>query len=148
MNGDIEVRMRARTVALVLALALMPWCGEVWAAGKIEWHPYEAGMARSRFEKKKALVYFYTDSCPYCTQMEKMTFSNPEVASLLNRNFIPIRVNAEREPAVANLFRVKGFPDIWFMTEAGDVIGHRPGYMPSDEMLKVLNVVLTGQAAK
>ena len=135
--------MRA-AAALVLVLLAVPWVNELRAAaGKVEWHAYEAGMARSRFEKKKAFLYFHADWCTYCAQMERQTFADPEIAAVLNRNFIPIRIDSEREPAVASLFRVKGLPDLWFLNETGEVIGHRPGYLPPDQMLKVLNAVLT-----
>jgi thioredoxin-related protein len=135
--------MRIKSLVLVIAAAAVAaWLSDLYAAPRIEWHPYEAGMARSRFEKKKAFIYFYADWCGYCAEMDRKTFTDPEVVALLNRSFIPIRVDTDRDKAAASLFRVKGLPDIWFMGETGEVIGHRPGYIPSDQMLKVLNAVL------
>jgi thiol:disulfide interchange protein DsbD len=136
--------MRLKSLVLVItAAAVAAWLSDLYAAPRIEWHPYEAGMARSRFEKKKAFIYFYADWCGYCAEMDRKTFTDPEVVALLNRSFIPIRVDADRDKAAASLFRVKGLPDIWFMGETGEAIGHRPGYIPSDQMLKVLNSVLS-----
>lgn len=136
--------MRLKSMVLVItAAAVAAWLSDLYAAQQVEWHPYEAGMARSRFEKKKAFIYFYADWCGYCAEMDRKTFTDPEVVALLNRSFIPIRVDADRDKAAASLFRVKGLPDIWFMAETGDVIGHRPGYIPTDQMLKVLNAVLS-----
>jgi thioredoxin-related protein len=128
---------------LAVAAAVMPWMAEIWASSaRIEWHAYEAGMARSRFEKRKAFIYFHAEWCTYCADMDRKTFTNPEVVALLNRNFIPIRVDSDREKAVASLYRVKGLPDIWFIAETGEVIGHRPGFIPPDQMVKALNAVL------
>jgi thioredoxin-related protein len=118
------------------------------AADKIEWHSYESGMARSKFEKKKVFLHFYADWCGYCAEMERKTFKDPAVIAALNRNFIPIRVDSDRDKQTALLFRVKGLPDTWFISESGDVIGHRPGYIPTDQLLGILNVVITGAAAK
>ena len=123
--------------------AVMPWMAELWgSSARIEWHAYEAGMARSRFEKKKAFIYFHAEWCTYCADMDRKTFTNPEVVAMLNRNFIPIRVDSDREKAIASLYRVKGLPDIWFLAETGEVIGHRPGFIPPDQMVKALNAVL------
>lgn len=136
--------MRSKAVMiLAVAAAVMPWMAELWASSaRIEWHAYEAGMARSRFEKRKAFIYFHAEWCTYCADMDRKTFTNPEVVALLNRNFIPIRVDSDREKAVASLYRVKGLPDIWFIAETGEVIGHRPGFIPPDQMVKALNAVL------
>jgi thioredoxin-related protein len=113
------------------------------ASDTIDWHTYESGIARSRFEKKKAFIYFYADWCTYCAEMERKTFKDPAVIATLNRNFIPIRVDSDREKAAAALFRVKGLPDSWFLSENGEVIGHRAGFIPPDQLLKILTVVMS-----
>ena len=136
------MRFKSAVIVVVVA-AVMPWMAELWASSaRIEWHPYEAGMARSRFEKKKAFIYFHAEWCAYCADMDRKTFTSPEVVALLNRSFIPIRVDSDREKAIASLYRVKGLPDIWFLSETGEVIGHRPGFIPPDQMVKALNAVL------
>ncbi|HSO59777.1 MAG TPA: thioredoxin fold domain-containing protein [Desulfobacterales bacterium] len=118
------------------------------AADKIDWHTYESGMARSQFEKKKVFLHFYADWCTYCAEMERKTFKDPAVIAALNRNFIPIRVDSDRDKQTASLYRVKGLPDSWFISESGDVIGHRPGYISTEQLMGILNVVMTGAAAK
>ena len=118
------------------------------AADRIEWHTYDAGMSRSKFEKKKVFLYFHAEWCTYCRDMDLKTFREPAVIGALNRNFIAIRVDSDREQAAAALFRVKGLPDTWFLSESGAVIGHRPGFIPADQLMKILDVVLSGASAK
>ncbi|MCU0591050.1 MAG: DUF255 domain-containing protein [Desulfobacterales bacterium] len=118
------------------------------AADRIEWHTYDAGMSRSKFEKKKVFLYFHAEWCTYCRDMDLKTFKDPAVIGALNRNFIAIRVDSDREQAAATLFRVKGLPDSWFLSESGAVIGHRPGFIPADQLMKILDVVLSGSSAK
>ena len=118
------------------------------AADTIDWHTYESGMARSRFEKKKVFLYFHAEWCGYCAEMDRKTFKDPAVIAALNRSFIPIRVDSDRETAVASLFRVKGLPFSVFLTDAGDKIAHVPGFIPSDQMLKILSVVMATHESK
>jgi thioredoxin-related protein len=80
--------------------------------------------------------------------MDLKTFKDPSVIGALNRSFIPIRVDSDREQAAAALFRVKGLPDSWFLAESGDIIGHRPGFIPADQLIKIFDVVLSGAAAR
>jgi thioredoxin-related protein len=118
------------------------------AADTIDWHTYESGMARSRFEKKKVFLYFHAEWCGYCAEMDRKTFKDPAVIAALNRSFIPIRVDSDRETAVASLFRVKGLPFSVFLNDVGDKIAHVPGFIPSDQMLKILTVVMAAHEAK
>jgi thioredoxin-related protein len=105
-------------------------------------------MARGKIEKKKVFLYFHAEWCTYCVEMDRTTFKDPAVIAALNRNFIPIRVDSERETAPAALFRVKGLPDSWFLAESGEVIGHRPGFIPAEQLMKILNAVMSAPAGK
>ena len=118
------------------------------ASDKIDWHTYENGMGRSRFEKKKIFLYFHAEWCGYCSEMDRKTFKDAAVIAALNRNFIPIRVDSDRETTIASLYRVKGLPFSVFLTDAGDKIAHVPGFISSDQMLKILTVVMTGDEGK
>ncbi len=87
---------------LVLLLALLAGgaASGLAAADKIEWHTYEAGMARSKAETKKVFLHFYADWCTFCVEMDRKTFKDPAVVAALNRNFIPIRVDSDRNKEI------------------------------------------------
>ena len=112
------------------------------ASQKIQWHSYNAGMARGKFEKKKVFIHFYADWCAVCKVMENSTFKDPVVIASLNENFIPIKIDTDREVETTNMFRVKGVPDNWFIAEDGEVIGHRPGYISPDQLKNILKLIL------
>jgi thioredoxin-related protein len=75
--------------------------------------------------------------------MEKETFQDPTVIAYVNRNFIPISVNSDKEQKIAAKYNVRGLPSTWFISENGDKIGNRPGFIASDEMLKILKYIGT-----
>jgi thiol:disulfide interchange protein len=108
----------------------------------IQWHSYGDGMSRGKFEKKKVFIHFYADWCPSCRQMEKNTFKDPGVIASLNENFIPIKVNTDRDQQTANIFRVRALPDNWFIAEDGEIIGHRLGYIPPDRFSTLLKLMM------
>ena len=56
---------------------------------------------------------------------------------------MPIKVNSDREQSIARKYNVRGLPSTWFLSENGDRIGNRPGYIPADEMLQVLKFIGT-----
>jgi thiol:disulfide interchange protein len=136
--------MNRNIIRLVILLAVLNpfWAGYAYSA-QIQWHSFESGMARGKFEKKNVFVNFYADWCAFCKEMDRTTFKDPSVISYLNENFIAVKVNTDREQQTASMFRVQGLPDSWFFSKQGDVIGHRPGFIPPEDLLTILKSIVS-----
>ncbi len=130
---------------IVLCLAMAAADSRAFSKN-INWYSFEEGMTRGNTEGKKIFLNFHADWCRYCHAMEKETFKNRTVVAYLNENFISIKVNYDREKALTSIFRVKGLPDNWFFSEDGEVIGHRPGYIPPDIFMKILKSIVAGDS--
>jgi|GEM_PF-2369752 len=75
------------------------------ADNPIDWHPWvEAAFARAVEENKLVFLSIGYASCHWCHVMEAESFSDPEVARVLNRSFISIKVDREQQPDI----------DAWF----------------------------------
>lgn len=118
------------------------------ASDGIQWESYQKGLARGKTEKKKVFLNFYSDRCRYCVSMEKETFQNSAVIAYINRNFIPIKVNSDKDQETALSFNVTGLPSTWFLSESGDRIGNRPGFIPANEMLSILKYIQSNSYLK
>jgi thiol:disulfide interchange protein len=131
-------------IRLVTMLAVLNpfWAGYA-SPNQIQWLSFESGMARGKFEKKNVFVNFYADWCGFCKEMDRTTFRDPSVISYLNENFIAVKVNTDREQQTAAMFRVQGLPDSWFFSKQGDVIGHRPGFIPAETLLTILKSIVS-----
>ena len=138
-------RWKLATIALTISLNL--FTGAVKASGTqtgdagIQWFSYAEGRQRGEAENKKVFLVFNADWCRYCLQMEKETFQNPTVIAYVNRNFVPISVNSDKQQDIAEKYSVRGLPSTWFISENGDRIGNRPGYVAADEMLDILKYI-------
>ena len=141
----MKKRRNLATFALALMLTLL--AGAVHSSGAqsgengIQWFSYAEGRQRGETESKKVFLVFNADWCRYCLQMEKETFQNPTVIAYVNRNFVPISVNSDKEQDIVTKYSVRGLPSTWFISENGDKIGNRPGYIAADEMLKILRYI-------
>lgn len=109
---------------------------------EIQWHSYDDGMARSKFEKKRVFLHFTAEWCYYCGVMEKETFNDPAIISSLNENFIPIKVDYDKETKTSDYYSVRGLPDTIFIAENGEIIGRRPGYIPPEVLKRILKSIL------
>jgi len=136
----LNIKYISCTLLLVFCLSIGS-LGDTSAVEVINWRSYEEGLVVSKVEKKKVFLHFYADWCVYCGKMAKETFQNPAVISYLNDNFIPVRVNTDREPGTAGKYGVNGLPSTWFLTEMGEAIGTIPGFIPPDQLLSMLKEV-------
>lgn len=141
------MKKRSTLLAMALTLVLTLSAGADYAAaakardGGIQWLSYAEGRQRGEAENKKVFLVFNADWCRYCVKMEKETFQNPTVIAYVNRNFVPISVNSDKEQDIAEKYSVRGLPSTWFISENGERIGNRPGYIAADEMLKILKYI-------
>src|SRR6187402_1829141 len=69
----------------------------------VKWMSFEEAVEKSKTEKRKIFIDVYTDWCGWCKVMDKNTFTDPNVAKILNEDFYPVKFDAEqRENVVFN----------------------------------------------
>ena len=132
--------LRLNTILGIMLFGIF-FMGTAQAAEGIKWYSYDEAMALTKSEKKKVYINFYTDWCGYCRKMEKKTFTDGNVIAYLNKNYLPVRVNAEKERSVAAKYKAFSFPDNTFITETGEYIGKQPGFLGPSDFLKMLTFV-------
>jgi thioredoxin-related protein len=136
----VKTRFFAPLVLVCIFAALLP---PVASGGSrpLKWHSFDEGMALGKAQGKVVFVFFWADWCTYCHTMDRETFHNKTVVDLLDKNFIAVKVDSDREQKLSNLFRIRGLPDNWFFSKSGSVLGHRPGYIPPDTFIKILRSI-------
>jgi uncharacterized protein len=78
--------------------------------------------------------------CHWCHVMDNTTYSDPQVAELINREFIPVRVDTDRRPDVNDRYNMGGWPTTCFLTPDGDIVAGAT-YIPPENMLNALQQV-------
>ncbi len=75
------------------------------AHNPVDWYPWgeEAFKAATELDKPIFLSIGYA-SCHWCHVMENESFENDEVAELLNKNFINIKIDREELPEIDSLY--------------------------------------------
>jgi len=133
----------------ILCVFLSFWSTSALAEKKeIHWQSYENGMKMIKDQNKKGFLHFYTDWCTYCKIMNKQTFADAKVIDYINDNFIPIRVNAEKQKDIAKQYGVTRFPNNWFIGEDSKALSSQPGYIPPDMFLNMLQFLNTDSFKK
>jgi len=75
------------------------------AYNPVDWYPWsEEAFAKAKNENKPIFLSIGYSSCHWCHVMERESFEDDEVAELLNREFVSIKVDREERPDVDNLY--------------------------------------------
>ena len=75
------------------------------AHNPVDWRPWsEEALEEARKEDKLVLVSIGYSSCHWCHVMEEETFEDEAIASIMNENFINIKVDREERPDVDQVY--------------------------------------------
>lgn len=75
------------------------------AYNPVDWMPWsDAAFAKAKAEDKPIFLSIGYSTCHWCHVMERESFEDDEVAELLNRYFVSIKVDREERPDIDHLY--------------------------------------------
>lgn len=75
------------------------------ANNPVDWHPWgEEAFRRAQVEDKPIFLSIGYSTCHWCHVMERESFEDQEVASLLNGHYIAVKVDREERPDVDQIY--------------------------------------------
>ncbi len=104
----------------------------------MSWNP--PAFAWAAAERRPVLLAVGASWCPACAGMARTTYSDPAVCDLIERRFVPIRVDADRRPDIAERYTLAGWPTTAFLTPAGQLLGGET-YVDPPRMVTLLRRV-------
>ena len=131
------------------------------AAASIQWYTWEEAIELNKKEPRKLFIDLYTDWCGWCKRMDATTFQDPAVIEHMNKNYYPIKFDAEQKEDVVydgHTFKVidsgrrgvhelayslldgqLSYPSYVYLTEKVERIYISKGYKPAEQMIQELN---------
>jgi uncharacterized protein YyaL (SSP411 family)/archaellum component FlaG (FlaF/FlaG flagellin family) len=112
------------------------------AHNPVDWYPWgPEAFERAKKEKKLIFLSIGYSACHWCHVMERESFSNADVAKLLNANFVCIKVDREERPDIDDIYMTAlnvtgeqgGWPLSMFLTPAGKPIFGGTYFPPDDK---------------
>lgn len=114
------LRMRANR----LAGALSPYLQQ-HADDPVDWYPWgEEALEKARREDRPIFLSVGYSACYWCYLMERLVFSDPEIAALMNAWFVNVKVDREERPDLDRIYLIAtqlltghgGWPNSVFLT--------------------------------
>ena len=138
--------------------------------GPVKWLTFEQAVELNKKEKKLIFIDVYTTWCGPCKMMDRYTFSDSAVARILNKNFYPVKLNAEQREDISfdgNTFKFIAnggsgyhqlaaallnnklqYPTFVFMTEDLKIMQAIPGFHQAPDFHKIVQFIGEGHFKK
>jgi uncharacterized protein len=104
----------------------------------LEWN--EESFKKAQELDKPILLGISAVWCHWCHVMDQTTYSDREVARLIEDKFVPIRVDRDRRPDIDKRYNMGGWPSTVFLTPDGEVLTGST-YIPPQQMPVLLEYV-------
>ncbi len=119
--GELPMsRNQALTIAAMIAIGVAT---ALPARAAIRWAPdlATAHQAAAQYNRL-VLVHFWAPSCGPCLTLERNVFSQPYVADSISADYVPVKIDASRDFAIAQKFGVRSWPTDVILTPDGQVV--------------------------
>lgn len=95
-------------------------------------------------ENKPIFMDFYTTWCAPCRMMDESLFRDAEVTDFLNKNFVCLKIDAEKGngPTLREMFEVTGYPSFVFIDNNGKVLTTHKGTSSIADFKKMARTAL------
>jgi hypothetical protein len=122
------------------------------AHNPVDWYPWgPEAFAAAKRENKPIFLSIGYSTCHWCHVMERESFENVAIATILNQYFIPIKVDRERRPDVDQTYMQAvqliagngGWPMSSFLTTEGEPF-FAGTYFPPENFQTLLQRVAEG----
>jgi uncharacterized protein YyaL (SSP411 family) len=107
-------------------------------ANEINWQPWSAtAFEEARQSGRPILLSISAVWCHWCHVMDETTYSHAGVIDLINREYVPVRVDNDVRPDINQRYNMGGWPTTAFLSASGDILTGAT-YLPPDQMADAL----------
>lgn len=125
------------------AVVITALAGTPSLANELTWRDWSKDLfARAAAEKRFVILDLEAVWCHWCHVMEKTTYADPEVKSLLSQKYLPVRVDQDANPDLSARYGDWGWPaTIVFASDGSEIVKMR-GYIEPERMRALLKAII------
>lgn len=100
---------------------------------------WEEALQLAKKENKLIFLDIYATWCGPCKKLKANTFSNTEVGSYYNQNFVNVALDGEQGEGkiLMQKYALRSFPSLLFIDGNGKVVGQTAGYHNSSQFIEL-----------
>ncbi|MFH1320761.1 MAG: thioredoxin family protein [Bacteroidota bacterium] len=100
---------------------------------------FSTALQKAKNENKLVFIDVYTTWCGPCKWMDKNVFANDAVADFYNKNFICVKIDAEKGEGIKlrEQYQVNAYPTFLYVNRNGDLVHRSCGKKPPHGLIEV-----------
>jgi thioredoxin-like negative regulator of GroEL len=131
------------TKLALLALCLIACNLQPAVAEDVDWRAdYNAARKEAAEKGLPIILDFGFEGCTYCRKLDAVTFHDAEVIRRLNGKFVPLRIDIQKDPSLAEKLGLQLYPTVVFASPEGHILGKIEGYQEPGPFQENLDRVL------
>jgi thioredoxin-like negative regulator of GroEL len=133
--------------ALCLTLVIVSaWVGSA-AAEEVNWRSnYNSARKEAQDKNRPLILDFGTENCVWCDKLDASTFKDPAVVALMNEQFIPLKIDAQKNPQLVEALSIQSYPTLVLAAPDGKILDTIEGFRDAAKFQEHLQKAL-GAAA-
>jgi len=138
----------SRSLTGVVIAAILVVCRSGVAA-EIRWSTdIEDTLSQASASNQLVLIEFTADWCVFCKKMEKTTFKDPQVAQRISRDFLAVRIDADKNKALVKDLGIKGLPAILVVSPDLKVVDRISGFQTPEALVPKLDAITAARMSQ
>jgi uncharacterized protein YyaL (SSP411 family) len=110
---------------------------------KVQWQKsLKAAQKLALQQDKPMMVVFSASWCTFCHKLDRETFADKRISSFIEREFVPVHLDFDKEPKVAKILEVERLPCTVFLTPQADLLLRTEGFANAKDFQSTLSSVL------
>lgn len=144
MTATRRLTLRTAAGCALFLFLLHPSC--FLLAEDVDWRSDYNAARREAAEKDRPIILdFGTENCVWCKKLDAVTFRDADVVKRLNGQFVALKIDGEKDAALAEKLRIQKYPTVVLASPEGKILDVIEGFKepgPFQEHLdRVLDVV-------
>jgi thioredoxin-like negative regulator of GroEL len=110
---------------------------------EVEWRTdYNKARQEATGKNRPLLLDFGSENCFYCKKLDATTFRDPTVVAILNKSFVPLKIDADKSASLAEALRVERYPTLVIAAPDGKILATQEGYVDASRCYELLQRAL------
>jgi uncharacterized protein YyaL (SSP411 family) len=137
MSGCLQ---RIKVGVFFAACLLLAVCGAQAEDSGISWQRTftEATFAQAKEQHRLVILDLEAIWCHWCHVMDEQTYSRSDIRASIAANYIPVRIDQDSRPDLANRYRDYGWPATIIFNSDGEELDKLSGFVEPDQMSTLL----------
>ena len=135
------MKTKFKCLNVLLLIVSMISCSTVYCQEGVnfEKESWSNTLAKAKAENKIVFVDAYTTWCGPCKMMDAKTFPDEKVGNFFNKNFINIKVDAEKGDGliIAEKYKIISYPTLFFVNCDGELVHSSAGARIPEELIEL-----------